>query len=254
MHTPHKTFTVANLNVQVFDTRTAMGEAAGKAVESKIAALLDQQDEIRMIFAAAPSQKEVLAYLKNSQNIAWHRITAFHMDEYIGLAPDAPQRFAHFLEEHLFSHAAFRAVHLIDGNQPAEAECRRYAALIAEKPIDIVCLGIGENGHIAFNDPPVANFNDPQIMKVVELDATCRQQQVNDGCFAGLAQVPQKALTLTIPTLIQGQSLYGTVPGKTKREALTKTLNSPLSTDCPATILRTHPHCSLYIDREAYGQ
>lgn len=249
-----QTFTVAQLQVHVFPTRQQMGEAASMAVEEKILALLSRQEEIRMIFAAAPSQNEVLAYLRTSAKIPLHRITAFHMDEYIGLAPDAPQRFAHFLKEHLFSQVAFKAVHFIDGSQDAETECRRYAALIAEKPIDIVCLGIGENGHIAFNDPAVADFNDPQIMKVVGLDQACRQQQVNDGCFASLAQVPGQALTLTVPTLMQGNFLYCVVPGKTKSEAVVKTLYDTVSTDCPATILKTHPHAMLYLDDASFAE
>ncbi len=254
MNTNTKMFTVSKLEVQVFDTREAMGEAAGKAVESKIVELLDKQDGIRMIFAAAPSQHQVLAYLRNSSRIPWNKITAYHMDEYIGLTPDAPQRFAHFLKEHLFSQVNFQAVHLIDGNQDTAAACNRYATLITEKPIDIVCLGIGENGHIAFNDPPVADFDDPEIMKIVELDQACRQQQVNDGCFASLEQVPKRALTLTIPALMQGDFLYCTVPGNTKREAVEKTLNSPISIDCPATILRKHPHCKMYLDIESFGK
>ncbi len=248
-----KIFTVGKMNVEAFTSRIAMGDAAGNAVEDKLLALLKNQDEIRMIFAAAPSQNEVLAYLRQSSLIPWHQITAFHMDEYIGLPNEAPQSFALFLKENLFDHVAFKAVHLMDGNQQAETECNRYASLIAEKPIDIVCLGIGENGHIAFNDPPVADFDDPEIMKVVELDHACRQQQVNDGCFGALEEVPNKALTLTIPTLMQGHYLYCVVPGKTKREAVSKTLNHETSTACPATILRNHPHCTLYLDTESLG-
>ncbi|MEK6479353.1 glucosamine-6-phosphate deaminase [Catalinimonas sp. 4WD22] len=242
------------MEVQVFASRNEIGEAAGKAVENKILELLETQDEIRMIFAAAPSQNEMLAYLRQSSQIPWHRITAFHMDEYIGLAPEAPQRFANFLKAHLFDHVACKEVHLIDGNQNIDAECSNYAALVSEKPIDIVCLGIGENGHIAFNDPPVADFDDPEIIKIVELDEQCRQQQVNDGCFASLAQVPRKALTLTIPTLMKGRFLYCVVPGKTKRMAVNKTLNQEVSTDCPATILKTHAHCKMYLDIESYGK
>lgn len=247
-----KSFKAAEMKVQVFETRTAMGEAAGKAVEEKILELLSQQEEVRMIFAAAPSQNEILACLKQSTRIPWNRIVAFHMDEYLGLPPEAPQRFANFLKAHLFDHVNFKAIHLMEGNQ--EAECPRYAALISEKPIDIVCLGIGENGHIAFNDPPVADFKDPEIIKVVELDHACRQQQVNDGCFASLEQVPRKALTLTVPTLMQGHYLYCVVPGKTKREAVAKTIHQEVSTACPATILKTHPHCKMYLDLDSFGK
>ncbi|MEQ9439229.1 MAG: glucosamine-6-phosphate deaminase [Cyclobacteriaceae bacterium] len=248
------TLSVANLAIEVFDTRQALGEAAGKAIESKMLELLGQQDEIRMIFAAAPSQNEVLKYLRGSARIPWHRVTAFHMDEYIGLPAKAPQRFANFLKDKLFDLVPFKAVHLMDGDQDSETECQRYTALLTEKPIDIVCLGIGENGHIAFNDPPVADFNDPEIMKVVTLDQACRQQQVNDGCFATIDLVPKEALTLTVPTLMQGNFLYCVVPGDTKRAAIAKTLADPVSTDCPATILKEHPNCHLYLDQASYGK
>ncbi|WPP50965.1 glucosamine-6-phosphate deaminase [Catalinimonas niigatensis] len=249
-----KSFTAERMQVQVFTSRKAMGDAAGKAVEAKILELLAQQAEIRIIFAAAPSQNEVLDYLRQSTRIPWNKITAFHMDEYIGLPSEAPQLFANFLKTHLFDRVNFKSVHLIAGNKDLDAECKRYAALISEKPIDIVCLGIGENGHIAFNDPPVANFNDPEIIKVVDLDHACRQQQVNDGCFAALDEVPKKALTLTIPTLMQGNHLFCVVPGKSKREAVAKTIHQEISTLCPATILKNHSHCSLFLDIESFGE
>jgi glucosamine-6-phosphate deaminase len=249
-----KPFKVDKLEVAVYPSRQEMGEQAGKDVEARILELLEQKDEIRMIFAAAPSQNEVLAYLRQSERIPWEKITAFHMDEYIGLDENAPQRFANFLKEHLFDRVNLKSVHLIQGDQDPQAECKRYAALLAEKPIDIVCLGIGENGHIAFNDPPVADFDDPEVVKVVELDHACRQQQVNDGCFASLDAVPKQALTLTIPTLMAGEHLFCVVPGPSKHEAVAATLNNEVSTRCPATILRQHPHCKLYLDHASYGK
>lgn len=249
-----KPFKVDQLEVAVFAERQEMGVQAGKAVEAKILELLEQKAELRMIFAAAPSQNEVLAYLRQSDRIPWEKITAFHMDEYIGLDEQAPQRFANFLKEHLFDQVNFKAVHLINGDEDPAAECNRYAALLAEKPIDIVCLGIGENGHIAFNDPPVADFDDPEGVKVVELDHACRKQQVNDGCFASLDAVPQRAITLTIPTLTRGRHLFCVVPGPTKRQAVAATLEDEISTACPATILRKHPHCKLYLDHASYGK
>ena len=249
-----KSFTALNLKVRVFESRATMGEVAGRDVEEKILALLAQQEEIRMLFAAAPSQNELLVYLQKSTKIPWQRITAFHMDEYIGLEEDAPQRFANFLKTHLFDHVNLKAAHLLRGDQDASKECQRYTALVTESPIDIVCLGIGENGHIAFNDPPVADFDDPQTVKVVTLDHACRQQQVNDGCFASLASVPRKALTLTVPSLMRGRYLYCVVPGKTKQEAVHRTINQEVTTHCPATILKTHAHGKLYLDLESFGK
>ncbi|WP_409341340.1 glucosamine-6-phosphate deaminase [Paenibacillus sp. MBLB4367] len=241
------------LRVEVYDTRLAMGNAAAKAAAAKIRELLEKKPRVRMIFAAAPSQNEFLAALMKEEGIDWPRITAFHMDEYIGLAEDAPQRFAKFLCDGLFDIVKPGELHLIQSSRGIEEECARYGTLIEEAPIDIICLGIGENGHIAFNDPPVADFQDPHVIKAVELDEPCRQQQVNDGCFPSFADVPTHALTLTIPTMMSGAHLFCMVPGKTKRNAVRETLNGAVSTACPATILRTHGDCTLYVDLDSYG-
>lgn len=229
-----------------------MGTAAGREVATVIKRLLENQKRVRMVFAAAPSQNEFLNVLASDKEIDWSRITAFHMDEYIGLSSEAPQRFGTFLKNRLFNIVQPGEVHLIDGSNALE-ECRRYSGLITESPIDIVCLGIGENGHIAFNDPPVANFADPEIVKVVELEEACRRQQVNDGCFPDLSEVPTHALTLTIPALMAGKHLFCMVPGATKHEAVRQTLTGPIAEDCPASILRTHPDCRLYLDKDSYG-
>lgn len=242
------------LQVQVYASRTDMGAAACKDVVSRIHALLAQQKTVRMIFAAAPSQQELLACLAADVTIPWHQIEAFHMDEYIGLPPDAPQRFSSFLTAHLFEKVKPRSVHLIDDKEGWESACSKYAKLLGEAPVDIVCLGIGENGHIAFNDPPVADFNDPETIKPVTLDDICRQQQVNDGCFPSFDAVPLQALTLTIPALLSGRYLYCVVPGKTKREAVKQVVEGEVSTACPATVLRTHSNCMMYTDIDAWSK
>jgi len=248
-----QTVTIDELQIEVYEDRAAMGAAAGKAAADKLRELLALQEEVRVIFAAAPSQNEVLAYLRDESGIDWSRVRAFHMDEYIGLPASAPQRFSSFLERGLFQHVPFKAVHLINSADSAEVECARYGALLDEAPIDIVCLGIGENGHIAFNDPGVADFEDPFTIKSAELDLACRQQQVNDGCFDALDDVPTHALTLTIPTLFAGRYLFCTVPGPTKRKAMEALRKGPVDPDMPASILRKHPACRLFTDREAYG-
>lgn len=252
--TPVLEKTVDRLKVKVFDTRAAMGAAAGEDVSNLLRALLANKRTVRMIFAAAPSQNETLEALAAASGIEWSRVTAFHMDEYIGLTPDAPQRFGRYLSNHLFDRVQPGKVHLIDSTRPPAEECRRYSQLLQEASIDIVCLGIGENGHIAFNDPPVADFDDKAWIKPVELDLACRQQQVNDGCFATLADVPTHALTLTIPALMSGRHLFCSVPGPTKRQAVAQTLAGTISTECPSTVLRRHPACTLYVDRASYGQ
>lgn len=241
-----------SLNTHVYDTRSDMGIAAAKAVESAIISLLKTQSEVRVIFAAAPSQNELLAQLCQSKKIDWRRVTAFHMDEYMELPQNAPQSFATFLKTSLFNKVAIGKVHLIDTSTSVEKEASRYGALLKNKPIDIVCLGIGENGHIAFNDPPVADFKDPQILKKVLLDKECRMQQVHDGMFLKLEDVPTSALTLTIPILMSATYLFCVVPGASKKHAVFNTLNAAISVRCPATILRTHPNCKFYFDEQSY--
>lgn len=228
-----------------------MGRAAAADVGVALRDRLARQGTVRMIFAAAPSQAELLDALARERDIDWRRVTAFHMDEYLGLAADAPQRFGAWLTRHLFSRIAFGAVHVIGQEPDPDLEAARYAALLAQAPIDIVCLGIGVNGHLAFNDPPVADLHDTKQVKVVELDEVCRQQQVDDGCFPTLADVPTHAITLTIPRLLDAGQLFCVVPGASKRAAVEQSLYGPIGTACPASALRTHPRCTLYLDQDS---
>ncbi len=241
-----------NLNVKIFDTREEMGQYASNEISTAIKEFLKTEPTINMIFAAAPSQNDVLKALTEDETIPFERINAFHMDEYIGLSKDAPQGFGNFLKNALFGKANFKSVNYIDSEATdIQKECDRYDALLKEHPIHIVVLGIGENGHIAFNDPHVADFNDKESIKAVTLDEVCRQQQVNDGCFANLDAVPKQALTLTIPTLFSGQKLFCIVPAKTKAWAVNETINGTVSEKCPASILRRHNACTLYLDSES---
>ncbi len=240
------------LHTQIFDTRENMGKAAGKDIAKTIRTLLNKKDEINMIFAAAPSQDETLEALINEDGIDWSRINAFHMDEYIGLYEDAPQRFGNYLREHIFSKVNFKSVNYINGSaEDIEKECSRYTDLLNTHPIDIVCLGIGENAHIAFNDPGVADFCDKLTIKRVELDNVCRNQQVNDGCFDTIDAVPTHALTLTIPALVSADYMFCSVPASTKAIAAYKTVNSAITEDVPATIMRTHKNAIMYLDSES---
>lgn len=248
-----KTLDTKDIKAFVFENRPSMGEKAAHDIIDRIKKLLNEKDEIRMVFAAAPSQNEVLASLVAAKDVDWSRVVAFHMDEYIGLEKKAPQLFSNFLNEKLFNHLPFKQVHLINGANVTD-ECERYSTILNEAPIDIVCLGIGENGHLAFNDPPVADFNDTEMVKEVTLDEVCRQQQVNDGCFQTIEDVPSHAYTLTIPALLNGNYLYCVVPGKSKQQAVFQTLNHPeISTEWPSTILRNHDRCNFYFDIESYG-
>lgn len=239
------------LPVRIYDTRRNMGEAAAADVAACIRELLAVKQEIYMIFAAAPSQNEFLAALAATPGIEWNRIHALHMDEYVGLPADAPQGFGNFLRAAIFDKVPFASVDYIGTESDPEETCRRYAALLQGIQVDIVCMGIGENGHIAFNDPPVADFNDPLTVKKVALDETCRLQQVHDGCFARIEEVPRYAVTLTVPTMFRARYIFCIVPAPTKANAVRATVCGPISEQCPASILRTHEHAILYTDSDS---
>ena len=247
-----KSFYKDKLKVKVFENRTLMGEDAAKDIKNAIVTLLKEKEEINMIFAAAPSQNDMLKALISDKDIAWNRINAFHMDEYIGLSKDAPQGFGNFLKEHIFGLVDFKSVNYIDVSATdPQKESQRYAKVLEQNPTDIVVMGIGENGHIAFNDPPVADFNDSLAVKPVKLDQVCRQQQVNDGCFESLDKVPTHAITLTVPTLVKPKYLFCVVPAKTKAKAVYQTLNGNIEESCPASILRTRQNAVLYLDSDS---
>lgn len=247
-----KTFQIDTLQVRIHPTRMAMGVDAANKIADYLIRLLSQKEQVNMIFAAAPSQNEVLAELCTRKGIDWHRVNAFHMDEYVGLPFDAPQRFAHFLDQAIFNRLPFRSVFHIRGDSgDAQSECNRYADLLRQYPVDIVCMGIGENTHIAFNDPHVADFNDSYLVKLVDLDEVSRRQQVNDGCFEKLDMVPEQAITLTIPALTEATYVFCSVPGPTKAEAIRHTLHDEISATYPSTILRRHPHAVLFMDDAA---
>lgn len=248
-----KTFYKDNLRVLVADSRDAMGKAAAADIRAAMLEKLAEKETINMIFAAAPSQNEALAHLTAYEDIDWSRVNGFHMDEYVGLPKELADRsFGTYLKENIFGRASFGSVNLIDATATdKEAECARYARLLEENPVDIVVLGIGENGHIAFNDPPVANFRDDKLVKIVELDLKCRNQQVHDGCFAELSLVPTHAITLTCPALTAGARMFCVVPGPTKAWAVRETLEGTIDEHCPASILRNHTGATLYLDADS---
>jgi len=242
------------LTYKVFDNRTSMGEAAAKDVADAVKKLLSEKDEINMIFAAAPSQNDFINAFIADKTVDFTRINAYHMDEYIGLDGNAPQAFGRFLRDRLFSKVPFKSVNYINGNaEDIEAECVRYGELLKKNKCDIVCMGIGENGHIAFNDPAFAKFDDPKAVKTVELDQICRNQQVNDGCFDSIDKVPTHAVTLTIPTLIAPQYVFCVVPAPTKAKAVHTMLNGEIGEYCPCTILRKHDNAILYTERDSFS-
>lgn len=246
-----KEFTVDKLEVKIFETRPQMGAGAAHDASERIKELLSEKDFVNIIFAAAPSQNEFLSSLSLTEGIDWSRINAFHMDEYVGLDSKAPQRFGQFLNENIFDKVPLKKVYYINGEADAASECRRYADLLKQFPADVVCMGIGENTHIAFNDPHVADFNDPVLVKEVDLDEVSRQQQVHDGCFSKIDDVPVSALTLTVPALLGAKNIFCIVPGTNKAEAVFHTLNENVEENYPSTILRNHTNAVLYLDKDS---
>jgi len=243
---------VDSLIVKQFDSRIEMGKSAALEVAETLLGCLAKQSFVNVVFAAAPSQNEFLAAIASRKDIDWTRVNAFHMDEYVGLPANATQRFGNFLNDRLFSKLPFRSVNYLNGNAAdVYGECQRYTDLLRENPIHIVCMGIGENCHIAFNDPHVADFADPVWVKVVDLDRACRQQQVNDNCFGVLSDVPTHALTLTIPALVVADFIFCMVPGRNKADAVRHTLQDEITPLYPSTVLRTHRNATLYIDEES---
>jgi len=238
--------------VRTFPNRAEMGTTAANDVAVEMRRRLSRQGAVRMVFAAAPSQSDMLAQLALAEDIDWTRVTAFQMDEYLGLSPDAPQAFGNWLRQAFFDRLPVEpAVRLIERSGDADSAAAKYAALLAEAPLDIVCMGIGQNGHLAFNDPPVADLDDPLDVKIVELAAASRHQQVDDRLFASVEDVPTRAITLTLPRILSADRLFCVVPGSSKRHAVERALHAPVSSADPATGLRTHPDATLYLDAES---
>jgi glucosamine-6-phosphate deaminase len=241
--------TYGKATVRIFETRADAGTAAAEYVAGCIQEILKEKETANIVFAAAPSQNEFLASLAGMPNIEWQRINAFHMDEYISLPPTSDQFFSLYLKNHLFSKVAMKNVFILDSQTSDTArECERYEALLRRYPTDLVCMGIGENGHIAFNDPPVADFNDKYFVKVVELDEPDRHQQVHDGCFASFNDVPAHAYTLTVPALMAAKYLSVVVPSERKAIAVKNSLTGEIGTAVPGSILRTHDRVEIFLD------
>lgn len=242
-------FRAGELRVRVFASDRQLAEAAAANTAGLLTAAVQARGAARAIFATGNSQLGFVAALRAHPEIPWDRVTAFHMDEYADMPADHPASFRRWIRERIEEAYRPAEVHYIRGDaEDPGAECRRYEALLREAPIDLVCMGIGENGHIAFNDPPVALFEDPVWAKVVELDEACRSQQVGEGHFPTVADVPTHAVTLTIPALIAPRSLQVVAPERRKAEAVRRTIRGPIDTSCPASILRRQAHATLFLD------
>ena len=249
---PGATTNKTGLAIEIHSDRAKMGAAAAARASLVLRAAISEKGSARIILASSPSQNEFLASLTCAPEIDWSRVTIFHMDEFVGMPSFHQASFRKYQIEHVLSRIRSAAFHGLRGeDQDPFAECRRYSYLLSEAPIDLACMGIGENAHITFSDLPDANFEDLRAIRVVQLDGRSRQQQVNNGCFPDIASVPAQAITLTYPTLMAAKAVIGIVPGAHKARAVKATLNVPVSPSCPATILRSHPNAILYLDEDS---
>ncbi len=248
---PKSRFTRVGLDVRVFADKLTLGTYAAGMVAAQLRTAIETRGDANVVFATGASQYEFLTALIQTEGVDWSKVTAFHLDEYLGLPASHPASFRRYLQERLFDHLPLRQTYLLAGDavDPVE-ECDRYASLLAERTIDVACIGIGENGHLAFNDPP-ADFDLPDLVHVVALDEACRQQQVGEGHFPTLDDVPKQALSLSIPAIISAKTISCVVPDKRKQTAVHCTLEGPLSPNCPASVLRQHDHCRLYLDLDS---
>jgi glucosamine-6-phosphate deaminase len=252
---PVKNFRRGTLAVEIYKDEVAAGEAAAGAAALALRRLGRGGERIPVIFATGGSQVNLLRRLTEIGDLPWNQVQAFHMDEYVGIGIDHHGSFCRYLDEKLRQRAQIRQFFFIDGAAPDPARiCADYAEKVRSANPRLCFLGIGENGHLAFNDPHAADFNDPLDMKLVRLDAACREQQAAEGWFESVEQVPEFAMTLTIPILLRVPQLIVTVPGTRKAAIVRRTLEEPVSTDCPATILRTHPNATLYLDLESAAE
>jgi glucosamine-6-phosphate deaminase len=245
-------FTVDELSVRVFDDVVEIARAAAVEAVDEVCAAIDERGEANVMLATGNSQLVFLAELVTFAGVDWSRVTAFHMDEYVGLPPTHTASFQRYMRERVAANVPFQAFHYLQGDiGDAEQEARRYADLLRAHPLDLCCCGIGENGHLAFNDPPVADFDDPLDVKVVALEPASRRQQVAEGHFASIDDVPAQAITVTIPALLRARRVLAIVPEQRKAAPVQAALEGPITTACPASYLRTRPHATLYLDAES---
>jgi len=252
---PLRAFHADALEVRIHEQQPAMARDAAHQARDFLRETITRQGEASMILAAANSQIQFLDAVVSLGGVDWSRVTCFHMDEYLGIDPGHPASFRRFMRDRVQARLRPGRFHYLEGDaQEPLSECRRYAGLLTQKQVDLCCLGIGENGHIAFNDPPVADFEDPRRVKIVKLDEACRQQQVGEGHFPNLHAVPQYALTLTIPMLCDVRRMLCIVPEARKAQAVRDTIEGPIDTACPASWLRHQSHCTLFLDGESASQ
>lgn len=248
LHINHEQFFVDDVNVQVYDDKQSLGQAAAAFVATELNTAIGERGAANLVLATGASQYEFLAALLDRTDVDWTRVTAFHLDEYLGIPADHPASFRHYLQERFFRHVELQAVHLLQGDAvDIHAELARYSALLRAHPTDVACIGIGENGHLAFNDPP-ADFETDAPVLLVNLDDACRMQQVGEGHFPDLDAVPPQALSMSIPAILSARAISCVAPDTRKAAAVQCALEGPITPLCPASALRLHHHCRLFLD------
>ncbi len=247
-----RTFQVDALAVRVYPTQAELARDVAEIAQQHLQKVLAQKGSAAAILATGNSQIRFLEQLIALGGIDWSRLTLFHMDEYLGIDANHSASFRRYMRERVEQRIKPRVFHYLQGDAALPLdECKRYAQLLEAQPIDLCCLGIGENGHLAFNDPPVADFNDPYKVKLVQLDLACRQQQVNEGHFPSVESMPQYAFTLTVPALCSAERMLCIAPEKRKAVPVRDALRGPISTACPASILRRQSHATLFLDGDS---
>ena len=236
------------MNIRVFEDKNSLGQAAADQAASAIRKAILERDQARIVVATAASQKEFLEALTSAPGIDWPSVEVFHLDEYIGLPISHPGSFRKMLLEQLISKTGIAKYHLLDGDGDVDAVVARASAALTSAPVDIASLGIGENGHLAFNDPP-ADFQTERPYLIVELDEACRRQQVGEAWFSDVSQVPQRAISMSVRQIMKIKELIAVVPGPRKAEAIKACFNGDISPMAPASILRNHPHATVYLDQ-----
>ena len=243
-------FNIDRLKVHVYEDKHALGEAAAKAAELHINQAIERKGEAVVILATGASQFEFLEALCKKQ-IDWSKVTAFHLDEYVGMSVEHPASFRRYLLDRIINKVRIGKYYLLQGDaDDVEEECQRVHKLLNENEVDVAFVGIGENGHLAFNDPP-ASFDDKVNYKVVDLDEHCRRQQLGEGWFSSLDEVPTQAISMTIPAIMKSKAIICSVPDRRKAQAVKNTLTGEITPDVPASILRQHSNCTLFLDQES---
>lgn len=238
------------MQLRIFENRNSLGQAAAAQAAAAILRAIAERGKARIIGASAASQFEFLEALTATPGIDWSRVELFHLDEYIGLPMTHPASFCKFLQDRLIAKTGLTKYHFLDGQKDPAEVIRRTSDAISAAPIDVAFIGIGENGHLAFNDPP-ADFETEDPFIVVNLDDACRRQQVGEGWFANLDAVPTRAISMSVRQVLKSREILAVVPGPKKAQAIAACFNGPVTPTAPSSILRTHPNTTIYLDRES---